>query len=176
MITKEQKKAIIKDLTDKLKKQKSVVFADYTGMTVNQVQKLRQQLRADGLDYQVAKKTLIDLCLKEVGLKDLSVKDLQGQISLTFSYQDEVAPAKILYNFSKENESLKILTGLVNNQVLSQEEIINLAQLPSRAELLAKLVGSISAPMSGLLNALEGNIKSLIYLLKNIKPETKANA
>ena len=165
MITKEQKKETIKDLVDKLSRQKSVIFSDYTGLGVNQFQVLRYQLREQGIDCQVAKKTLIHFF-------DINIKELPGQVVLAFGYQDEVLPAKILYNFSKENEALKILTGLVQGEYLENEAIISLAKLPSRQELLAKLVGSFSSPLSGLINALQGNMRKLIFIIKDMKLET----
>ena len=170
MITKEQKKETIKDLVDKLSRQKSVIFSDYTGLGVNQFQVLRSQLREQGIDCQVAKKTLIDLALEKAGF-DIKIKELPGQVVLAFGYQDEVLPAKILYNFSKENEALKILTGLVQGEYLENEAIISLAKLPSRQELLARLVGSFSSPLSGLINALQGNMRKLIFIIKDMKLE-----
>lgn len=175
MINRQQKEEIIKDLADKLSRQKVVIFSDYTGLSVNQAQQLRQRLREQGADYQVAKKTLIDLALKEAGFKDIQTKELNGQISMTFGYQDEVLPAKILYQFSQEKQTLKILSGLVNGQYLSALQMNNLAQLPSKQELLAKLVGSISAPMSGMINVIEGNLRSLVYILKNLKPQSQSS-
>jgi len=172
MITKKQKQEIIKDLADKLSRQKAVIFSDYTGLKVNQVQELRQQLREKEIDYQVAKKNLIDLALKQAGFKKIKAKELTGQLALVFGYKDEVLPANILYNFSKENESLKILAGLINGEYLEKEGIISLAKLPSRQELLAKLVGSISAPLSGLTSTLQGNLIKLVNLFKNLKLET----
>ena len=169
--TKEKKKEIVNGLTDKLSRQKTVVFFDYTGLGVNQSQELRGKLREEGIDCQIGKKTLIDLALEKAGLKDVKTKDLSGQIGLVFGYQDEVMPAKILYNFSKENESIKILSGLVEGEYLDNEAILNLAKLPSKQELLAKLVGSISSPMFGLHNALQGNLSKLVYIFKNLKSE-----
>ena len=170
MITKEQKKETIKDLVDKLSRQKSVIFSDYTGLGFNQFQVLRYQLREQGIDCQVAKKTLIDLALEKAGF-DIKIKELPGRVVLAFGYQDEVLPAKILYNFSKENEALKILTGLVQGEYLENEAIISLAKLPSRQELLARLVGSFSSPLSGLINALQGNMRKLIFIIKDMKLE-----
>jgi len=172
MITKEKKKEIIKGLADKLARQKTVVFSDHTGLKVSQVQDLRQQLREEKIDYQVAKKTLIDLALKKAGFDKIKTKELSGQIALVFGYEDEILPAKILYNFSRENKSLKILAGLVNKEYLEEEAIIGLAKLPSKQELLAKLVGSVSAPLSGLTNVLQGNLIKLVNLFKNLKLET----
>jgi len=172
MTSKEKKQKIINDLADKLARQKAVIFSDYTGLKVNQVQKLRRQLREKQIDYQVSKKTLIDLALKKAGLDKIRAKELPGQLVLVFGYQDEISPAKILYNFSKENEALKILAGLVNGEYLTEEAIISLAKLPSREELLAKLIGSISAPLFGLINAFQGNLRKLTNLLRNLKLET----
>lgn len=167
MITKDQKKEIIGELKEKFSRQKAIVFSDYTGLTVNEAQELREKLREQGIDYKVAKKTLIDLALKEAGL-DMSTKDLSGQLSVAMGYEDEVMPAKILYEFSKSNENLKILAGLVSGEQMDSDKVIQLAKLPSKPELLGKVVGSISSPMSGLLNALHGNMRKLVYILKGI--------
>jgi len=169
MITKEKKKEIIKELVDKFSHQKSVVFFDYTGLKVSQSQELRGKLREEGIDCQITKKTLIDLALEKAGLKNIKVKEMAGQIGLVFGYKDEILPAKILYDFSKENESLKILSGLIKGEYLENEAILELARLPSKQELLAKLVGSISSPMFGLHNALQSNLQKLIYILKSCK-------
>src|SRR3989339_2155998 len=141
MLTKENKKEIISNLADKMSRQKTVVFFDYTGLKVNDSQKLREKLREEGIDCQVSRKTLIDLALDKAGFKDVKIREISGQLALAFGYSDEVLPAKIIYDFSKENESVKVLSGLVNGEYLGNEAIIHLAQLPSNTELLAKLVG-----------------------------------
>jgi len=169
MITKEKKQEIINSLADKLSHQKIVIFSDYTGLKVNQIQELRKQLRKEEIDYQVAKKTLIDLALEKAGLKEVKAKEMPGQLALVFGYQDEVLPAKILYNFSKDNQALKILAGLVKGEYLESEAIINLAKLPSREELLIQLINIISSPISGLINTLYGNINNLVQLIVAIK-------
>jgi len=167
MITKKQKQEIIKNLADKFSRRKTVVFFDYTGLTVNQFQELRRQLREKEMDCQVVKKTLVDLALKKANFKNIEAKELPGQLALVFGYQDEILPAKILYNFSKENESLKILTGLFNEKYLENEAVINLAKLPAREELLAKLVGCLRRPISDLSNTLQGNLRKLTFILKS---------
>ena len=172
MISKGKKIEITKDLSDKLSRQKTVVFFDYTGLKVSQFQELRGQLREQDIDCQAVKKSLIDLSLEKANLKDGKIKDLPGQLALALGYEDEVLPAKILYDFSKKNEDLKILTGFVNGQYLEAEAILSLAKLPSKQELLAKLVGSVGSPISGLVNVLEGNLRKLFFVLKNI--ESKA--
>ena len=171
MITKEKKQEIIKDLADKFSRQKSVVFFDYTGLKVNQAQKLRGKLREEEIDCQASKKTLIGLALKKAGLKGIDAKNLPGQIGLVFGYKDEVMPAKILYDFSKENENIKILSGFAQEEYLENEAIMGLAKLPSKQELLSRLVGSVSSPLSGLVNVLRGNLRGLIHIFKNLKLE-----
>lgn len=176
MLTRAQKKEIIESLADKLSRQKSVVFFDFTGLTVNQFQELRSQLRAEDIDCQVGKKSLIGLALRKTNLdKKLAVKDMSGQIALAAGYGDEVMPAKIVYDFSKENEQVKILAGLVNGDYLDAEAMLSLAKLPAKPELLAKLVGSLASPLSGLANALSGNIRKLLFVLSRAGG-TKAEA
>jgi len=171
MITKEQKKEITSGLIDKLSRQKAVVFFNYTGLKVNDFQELRNKLREQEIECQAYKKTLIDLALEEAGFKGLKVKDLPGQIALVFGYKDEVLPAKILYDFSKDNEEVKILSGFIQGEYLEQAAIENLAKLPSRQELLRKAIGSILSPISNLTNVFNGNLLKLINLLKNLKLE-----
>ena len=171
MITRQEKQKIIEDLAEKLSRQKTVIFSDFTGLKVSQMYNLRKKLRKEGIDFQVAKKTLIDLALKKAGIKDIKTKDLKGQIALTFGYKDEVEPAKIIYNFSKEkeNEALKILAGVVSGEYFEAKSIERLAKIPSREQLLANLAGAISSPLRGLINVFEGNLRNFVYVLSNIK-------
>lgn len=172
MITRDQKKEIIKDLVDKLSRQKAAIFFDYTGLTVNQFQELRNRLREEKLDCRATKKTMVRLALEKTGFKNINVKELPGQIALAFSYDDEILPARILYNFSKDNQALKILSGLIQGAYLENEAIIDLAKLPSKDELLARLVGSLAAPIRGFASVLQGNLRKLVFILKGLKLET----
>jgi len=171
MISREKKQVILKDLADKLSRQQIVIFSDYTGLKVSQLEELRRQLRENGIDYQIAKKTLIDLALTKTGLDKIKAKELSGQIGLAFGYQDELLPAKILYNFAQANESLEMLAGLAGGQYLDSQALIELAKLPSREELTAQLVGGLAAPLTGLINVLQGNLRKLTIILKNLRPE-----
>jgi large subunit ribosomal protein L10 len=116
----------------------------------------------------VAKKTLLGLALKSAKL-EIETKKIPGEIAVIFGYKDEISPAKIVYQFSQEHPNLKILGGVIENKFREAEQIITLAQLPTREELLARLVGSISAPISNFVNVLQGNIKGLIYVLTKVK-------
>ncbi len=164
--TKIQKQETIKELKQSLEKAKSVVFANIQGLKAKDLVILRRNIKQAKGVFKVAKKTLIDLAF---GKDKTQVKDMQGEIAVAFSNEDEISPLKAIYNFAKENESLKILAGIFNNAFSDKDQVLALAQLPSKQELLAKLVGSLSAPMTGFNNVLQGNIKGLIYLLNKIK-------
>ncbi|MGB9743545.1 MAG: 50S ribosomal protein L10, partial [Minisyncoccales bacterium] len=164
----QKKQEIIKDLTEKVKKQKSMVFFDFTGLSVKDLSTLRKKMKAAEAAIKVVKKTLLELVLKKAGI-NLDVKNLQGEIAVVFGYKDELAPIKICYQFSQENPNLKILTGFFEGEIKNKEEIIFLAQLPTRDELLNKLVGSLAAPFNRLVNTLQGNIKGLLHILAKAK-------
>jgi len=171
-LTKAQKQKILEDLKEKIAKQKAVVFFDFTGLKVKDLSSLRKKIKAAGSEIKIAKKTLFGLAFKEAGFA-LDSKKLKGETALVFGYKDEISPAKIVYQFSLENPNLKILGGLIESQkLLDAEQIIELAQLPSKEELLAKLVGVLSAPVSNLVYALNYNLRGLVYVLSRIKSES----
>lgn len=169
--TKEQKKQIIDDLVDKLSNFKSVVFTDYKGLTVSEAEEIRKLAKEQGAEYIVAKKTLIQNALDKAEIKDIDVKSMEGNISLIIGFEDEVAPARIAADFAKDHESLKMLGGIMENKFIDLAAVEALSKIPSRAELLAKLVGSINAPVSGFVNVLAGNIRGLVNALNAIKEQ-----
>lgn len=169
MQTKKQKEEVVKELSEKLIKTKAAVFADYTGLSVAKLTELRRKLLAQSAELKVAKKTLIDISFKQSGIADVDTKNMSGQVAVVFGYQDEVSPAKILNDFAKKNEQLKILGGILENKFIDTLSVVSLAKLPTRQELLGKLVGTIAAPMSGMLNVLQGNMRGLVQVLSQIK-------
>ena len=167
-LTKEQKKKIVEDLKEKIARQKAIIFVDFSGLRVKDLSNLRKKLKAANSELKVTKKTLLDLVFKKTGLA-IEAKKIKGEIALIFGYKDGLSLAKMIYQFSETNPNLKILGGFFEKKFREAEEIITLAQLPTREELLAKLVGTIFAPVSNLVNVLQGNIKGLIYALSGIK-------
>lgn len=171
--TREQKEEEIKSLEDKIAKAKSIVFTSYTGVNVAGMQELRKNYREQGVAYQAAKKRYIDLALDNAKVDHEKVKDLDGSIAVAFGMEDEVAPARIAKDFNKTHESFAIKAGLLKIgevwKYLSATEVLEFANLPTRDELLARLVGSINAPVSGFVNVLAGNIRGLVNVLKGIK-------
>lgn len=172
MQTRQQKNQIVRDLAGKLKNSKSVVFSDYKGLTVKNMTTLRKELRESGIEFQVLKKTLINIALKDAGI-DVDAKKLEGQVAIAVSSGDEVAAAKIIAKTAKANENLKIVGGILGIKELSAQEVKALAQLPSKEELLAKLVGTINAPVSGFVNVLAGNLRGLVNVLNAISDAKK---
>lgn len=166
-LNKEQKQKIVEKLKEKINKQKSMVFVAVDGLKAADIFDLRKKLKETDCQLQVIKKTLANIAFKKEKLK-FDVKTLEGQFALVFGFGDEVSPAKTAYQFSLSNENLKILGGFFEDKFRSAEEMIDLAKIPSKQELFARVVGSISSPISGFVNVLQANIKGLICVLKQI--------
>ena len=167
-LTKEQKQQIIEGLKEKIDKQKSMVFVTIANLKAKDMIDLRNRLKEKDCLLFVAKKTLLKIASQEKNLL-INVKELKGEVALIFGFKDEVSAANISHQFSLENKNLEILGGIFENEFIDKERVIILAQIPSREELLAKVVGSILSPVSGFVNVLQGNIKGLIYVLTKVK-------
>lgn len=168
-LTREQKQNILKDLVEKLKKAKSAILVDYTKLPVSKTMELRRSLKQADAEYKVAKKTLISRALKEANYKDFDPEKFKTQVGMVFSYNDPVSAAQSVYKFSRLNEALKILGGFLGIEFKDKSQIMALAQLPPREALLGQVVGTIAAPLSGLVNVLSGNTRDLVNLLNNLR-------
>ncbi len=167
--SREQKRTILKELGEKFAKAKSIIFTKYHGLTVKENEALRHKLRQENNEYFVAKKTLFGLALKEKNIAGLDIKKFDGQVAAVFGYSDEVSPAKVVDQFKKDKEGkIEFLGGILENKFIDAATVTSLAKLPSKQELYAKLVGSINAPVSGFVNALVGNIRNLVQVLKAV--------
>ena len=145
----EQKEKEVKELADKLKEAKMVLLTDYRGINVADVTKLRADLRPTAVEYKVIKNNIIRRALEvngESGLNEL----LEGPTAIVYGTGDYLEPAKIIYNFSKDNDFYKINGGIIDGKVMTAEEIITLAKLPSRQELLGMLAGALLGNISKL--------------------------
>ncbi len=171
-VTRKEKEQALADLENQLQGAKAIVFADYRGTTVKKIDELRRNLRKENVSAKVAKITLIKKALKDQGV-DISSFDFKAPITIAVSKTDEVAPARILNDFIKENKNVQILLGVMDSKVISAAEVKALASLPSKQQLLGKFVGTINAPVSGFVNVLAGNLRNLVYVINAIK-ESKA--
>lgn len=157
-LTKTQKQNILRDLKDKFAKQKAIVFAAITGLKVKDLSELRKEMKKNDCELKVAKKTLISSVLKENKIS-LDAKKLEGEVALGFGYKDEILPFKTLYDFAKSHENLKILGGIMGTEVLEKDKAIEFGGLPTRDELLVRLMA----------NVLQGNLRNLVYAISQIK-------
>jgi large subunit ribosomal protein L10 len=166
--TKEQKKIHLEDLAKDMKDAKSVVFASVQGLNVKDTDELRKNCREQNLTYVVSKKTLLRKALQDLGLAtDTSV--YEGGVAVVCGLKDEVAPAQMLAKFAKTHEVMKLFGGILEGKLVDGTMVKQLSALPSKQELLAKLAGSLNAPVSGFVNVLAGNLRGLVGVLNNIK-------
>lgn len=167
-LKREQKQKIIQDIKEKIDRQKAIVFVGIKGLKTKEIFNLRESLKKADCLLAVVKKTLITIAFKEKKLR-LNSKKLEGEVALIFGFGDEISPARISHQFSLSNANLEILGGFFENKFIENNEVITLAKLSSKEEILAKVVSCINAPIVNFLNVLQGNIRNLVYILNAIK-------
>ncbi len=168
-LTKNQKQKILEDLREMFSRQKAIILVGITGLKVKDISELRKKIKSIEGNLKVVKKTLAELVFKENKM-DFEKDKFKQEMALVFSFESELPLFKTVYQFSQQNQNLKILGGYFENSFKETGEIITLAQLPSKDELMARLVRGLKSPISNFVNVLEGNIKGLIYALSAIKP------
>lgn len=165
-----EKKAIVEELSDKFSQAESLVITDYVGLNVAEMTELRKQLREAGVEYKVVKNTLAKIAADQMELEEID-EYFVGPTAIAFGIEDVVSPAKVLVNFAEDHEVLDIKAGYLNGEVIDNDEVTSLAEIPSREELLAKAFAGMKAPISGLVNVLQGNMRNLVQVLSQIKEE-----
>ncbi len=173
MSAREEKVRIVEEIKQKLSQSSSAVLVDYRGLTVEEVTQLRKEFRENGVDYKVYKNTLTELAVKELGYEGL-IPYLAGPTAIAFGVKDPVAPAKILTENIKKLKKMELKAGLVDGKVIDVEGVKALAELPSREELIAKMLGSMNAPITGLVRVLNGPIRGLVVALNAIREQKEA--
>ena len=145
----EMKKGVVAEIAEKLQKSASCVVVDYKGLKVEELTELRNKFREAGIDYKVYKNTLVRRAAAEVGnMAQFDDVNLVGTNAIAFGYEDPVAPAKIVNDFAKTHPKLELKMGFVEGEFYDADNIKKLAEIPSREELIAKLLGSLKAPVS----------------------------
>lgn len=169
--TREQKEADVKNLTEALNISKLAVLTDYRGLDVLSINELRNRLHDANIGYKVAKNTLIKLAIAQSNKKGLDPSIFTGPMAIAFG-SDEVEAAKIIYDFAKDHEVLEIVGAITEDGALiSPNEVTVLAKLPSREQLTGQVVGTIAAPLNGLVRVLQANLTSVVYALSAIKQQ-----
>ncbi len=173
-----KKQAVVAELKEQLTSAKGVVLTGYKGLTVAQDTALRREFREAGVTYHVVKNTMLRLAAQEAGIEGLD-EHLEGTTAFAFSAEDAVAPAKVIGGFIKKNKLddagvLTIKVGMVEGQVIDAKEVNALATLPSREELIAKMLGSMNAPISNPVNVLQGVIRKAVYVLDAVRAQKES--
>lgn len=163
-MTLEEKQTITRDLAERFEAARTIYLTDFTGLDVQAMTELRARLREEGVEYRVAKNTLARRALEGLDLPDLK-EHLSGPTGLVFGDEDPVVPAKIVRDFAKEHDDRpSVKVGVVSRRMISAEEVARLAALPPRDELLASIMGSLTAPVSGIVGVLGGLLRDIAYM------------
>lgn len=175
MLNRQEKAAVVEELRERFSRQRVSIFADIRGISVAKLTQFRRELRKIGAEFKVAKKTLLTRALGAAGqtFSEIESKKLEGEIGVIFGYEDQAAPAKAAAKFVKENETFKVLKGVLDGKILEAKDVLALAKLPSRDELLAKLAYALNAPIQNLANALQGNIRNLVVVINKVAVSRK---
>ena len=171
----EEKKQMVADLSAKLKNAAGGVLVNYQGITVEQDTKMRAELRNAGVEYFVFKNTLARLAVKDCGF-DALIPVLEQMTAIAVCEKDPVAPAKILSSYADKIQSFNIKAGFAEGEVLDEEGVNRLAALPSKEELIAKVLGSLQSPIYGLVTVLNGNLRGLACVLQAIHDQKAEEA
>jgi large subunit ribosomal protein L10 len=169
----EDKKQIVEDLKGKFASTQVVIVTDYKGLNVAQMTELRRKLSEANVEYQVVKNTLLTRASKDTDA-ELLADVFKGPSAIALSFDDPVAPAKVLTQFAKENDKLEIKAGVMSGKLMDLDEIIALSKLPSREELLAKVLSVMNAVPTGFVQALADVPRRMVNVLNAIKEQKEA--
>ncbi len=168
-----EKVAKIAEIKELLSTSKCAVLVDFCGLTVAQDTVLRSKMREAGVNYFVVKNTLLRIAAQEAGIEGLEPV-LEHNTAIAVAPEDPVAVAKIICEFAKENKALKVKMGVLDGKVITAEEIKALAELPPKEVLIAKMLGSMNAPISGFVNVLQGTIRNVVYALEAVRKQKES--
>lgn len=163
-ISRDKKQALVSELSELLGSAKMTVFAHYDGLTVADIQKLRRAAREQGVTIKVVKNRLVRVALSQnESLKSADTSSLTGQLLYAVSSEDEVAPAQALANFAKTNDALELVGAFsAEGKLLVTDEVKALATLPSKNELIAQVLATLSSPVNDVMSGLSGNLHALL--------------
>ena len=170
---KEEKQQIAEDLRDRFSKVAIIVLTDYKGLNVTAMNDLRRKLRAEEIEYQVVKNTLLTRASEDTDVA--LIKDyFKGPSAIALSYDDPISPAKVLSQFAKENDKLEIKVGVMNGQVLDANAIKALAKLPSREVLLGQFLSALNAIPASFVRTIAEVPRSFVSVLAAIRDQKEA--
>jgi len=171
--TRQEKEDVVQRVSTLFRDAKSIVFTHFKGLSVAEVNDLRSRAREQGVVYVVVKKTLLKKASDQAGY-DIDPRTFEGEVASVFGLYDEVAPAKMLALFAKSHEALQWVGGLLSGRFITADAVEHLSTLPSREELLAKVMYTVKAPITGLARVLQGNLRGLFRALSQIQEKKSA--
>lgn len=171
----EQKKLEVAAIREKLERAQSVVLVDYRGLTVAEVTELRNLFRAQNVEYQVLKNTLVRRAANDLGITGLD-DVLNGPTALAFSMENPGAGAKVLRDFAAKTKKSEVKAGLLGTEVLDKDGVKALADLPSKEELIAKMMGSLNAPITNFVGVLSAVLRNFVYALDAVRKKKEEGA
>lgn len=170
----QEKQAVVKAIAEKLQAATSGVLVDYKGLDVSTDTEMRRKMRDVGVEYTVIKNTMLRFAAKEAGLDELDPY-LHGTTALAISADDPVAPAKVLFEYvGKKDNPMSVKVGFVDGKLISAQEVEALSKLPARDVLVQQVLGTMLAPVTGLANVLNANIRGLAVALQAIADQKSA--
>ena len=173
-ISKAKKEEVLKELEKRFSESQVSIFADYRGLKVSEAMKLRRQMREANCELRIAKNTLTILATRNIGIEGAD-EYLNGPVAIAFG-NDPVSPAKILADFIRENKLMVIKAGILDGKVIDAAGVKNLADLPSREVLLARVLGGMQSPMYGFAGALQGLLRNFVYALEGVRKQRAGEA
>ena len=173
MSTKAFKSEKISQMKEKIEKAKVAIVTDYKGLSVEEITKLRRSIQKEDGDYMVTKNTLAKIAVKGTEYEVLT-DALTGPVAIAFGFEDQVAPAKALAKFIKESKKGEILAAAMDGKLLSAAEAKALANLPSKQEIYAKMLGCINSPASGIANSINAVMSSLTRAMAAVRDQKSA--
>lgn len=165
--------ALLNEIVEKLEASRNFMLVEYKGLTVEQMKKLRRSLMENQAELKVIKNTLLEIALKQLDYPDFEGY-LEGPNAIVYVKEDPVKVAKKVFDFAKENEALKVKCGFVDGHVFDHDKLKELSKLPSREELIAKLLGSLKSPLYGLVSVSIGPVRGLAVALSEIAKQKEA--
>ncbi|MGE5480325.1 MAG: 50S ribosomal protein L10 [Chloroflexota bacterium] len=174
MITKKQKTEIVADLVARLERSSAIYLLDFSSMNVEDTIAMRRAFKKEGIDYKVAKNTLIDLAMKQVGGYTIPEDKLFGATGIAFGADDPVTPARIIKKISEKTERPKLKAASLEGQYFDGSQLKTIAALPSRADLVAGILGSLNAPISGIVGAINAVMRDVASLVEEVAKKQNA--
>lgn len=169
----EDKVQLVRELRETIEGSSALILTDYRGLTVGDITALRRKLREVGAEYRVVKNTLFQLAAVDLGYSDLS-SYLSGPTAVAFVHNEPVAPAKALMDFIREHKIPRVKGGLVEGKTYGPEQIQALSKIPPKEILVSQLLGSVQAPITGLVGTLNGLVANLVYTLQAVSEKKAA--